>query len=252
MFNVNVVLLVLAFVCVQSIYCKSLPSYLKSCKRKDPALNKCVKEMLETLIKRSPKGLPELKIPQMEPFVIPKVTVDQGSSEAVNLKATFNDLTTTGLTKAQVTDVKVVLEPEPSFDFAFHIPALRMESNYIIDGKVLVVPIKGSGRSDVNLTDVTGRVKLGAKFVEKNGKKHIQLTKRDMELGTKNAHFHFDNLFDGNKELGETTNTFINENWREIYKEVKPVVAETIANVARTYLKNVLDEYSYDDIFPEK
>lgn len=51
---------------------------------------------------------------------------------------------------------------------------------------------------------------------------------------------------------GETTNTFVNENWKEIYNEVKPVVTETIGTVARTYLKNVLDEYSYDDIFPEK
>lgn len=79
---------------------------MKACKRKDPALNKCVKEMLESLIKRSPKGLAELKIPPMDPFVIPKVTLDQGSSEAVKLKATFNDLVTSGLTKTEVNDVK--------------------------------------------------------------------------------------------------------------------------------------------------
>lgn len=50
--------------------------------------------------------------------------------------------------------------------------------------------------------DVTGKVKLFAKFVDKKGKRHIEITDRNVEVDTKNAQFYFANLFDGNKELG--------------------------------------------------
>lgn len=81
-------------------------SYLTACKRKDPNLNKCLLTFLGELLQRAPKGIPELNIPSMEPFVIPKIELDQGTSKAVNLKATFNNLAISGITKAHVKEVK--------------------------------------------------------------------------------------------------------------------------------------------------
>jgi hypothetical protein len=33
--------------------------------------------------------------------------------------------------------------------------------------------------------------------------------------------FNFENLFDGNKELGDNTNQVLNDNWKEVFDDVK-------------------------------
>lgn len=60
--------------------------------------------------------------------------------------------------------------------------------------------------------------------------------------------FRFDNLYNGDKILGETTNRFINEYWRDIFLEIKPALEMTfgeeiqkIANIAMA--KIPFDEY---------
>lgn len=60
---------------------------------------------------------------------------------------------------------------------------------------------------------------------------------------------HFDNLFHNNKELTETTNQLINENYDEIIKEVKPLVEETILAITYTILQQVFHTFSLDELF---
>lgn len=50
---------------------------------------------------------------------------------------------------------------------------------------------------------------------------------------------------------GDTTNMFINENWQELYKELRPVIAEAIGFIVQHVVQIVLNEYSYNEIFPE-
>jgi uncharacterized protein with ParB-like and HNH nuclease domain len=33
--------------------------------------------------------------------------------------------------------------------------------------------------------------------------------------------FNFENLFDGNKELGDNTNQVLSDNWKEVFDDVK-------------------------------
>lgn len=44
------------------------------------------------------------------------------------------------------------MEPAPYFELAFHIPDVQMQADYTVDGKLLVVPFKGSGKSQANLS----------------------------------------------------------------------------------------------------
>lgn len=62
---------------------------------------------------------------------------------------------------------------------------------------------------------------------------------------------HFGNLFNGNKELGDTTNSFFNENWKEILKEIKPAVADAIASVYSSLMNNIFTSIPYEDMFLE-
>ena len=44
-------------------------------------------------------------------------------------------------------------------------------------------------------------------------------------------------------------NLFINENWREVAKEIGPAVADAIGEVFKLVMKNVCDVVPYDSVF---
>jgi hypothetical protein len=59
----------------------------------------------------------------------------------------------------------------------------------------------------------------------------------------------FSNLFNGNKDLGDTTNAFFNGNWREIMKEIKPALSESISAVYQSLINNVFSLFPYEEMF---
>lgn len=62
---------------------------------------------------------------------------------------------------------------------------------------------------------------------------------------------HFSNLFNGDQALGENMNRFLNENWRSIFEEMKPVLFDTFGKVINTYFNNIFATVPYKDMFLE-
>lgn len=60
----------------------------------------------------------------------------------------------------------------------------------------------------------------------------------------------FAHLFSGkDKLLSDTTNAFLNENWSEILKELKPVLRKAIGDIAASVISPVFAEFPYDSLF---
>lgn len=60
----------------------------------------------------------------------------------------------------------------------------------------------------------------------------------------------FENLFGGkDRLLSDTTNTFLNENWSEILKELKPVLRKAIGDIAGAVVGQVFAKFPYDSLF---
>lgn len=59
----------------------------------------------------------------------------------------------------------------------------------------------------------------------------------------------FSNLFNGNKELGDATNKFFNENWKDILVELKPEISENIKDVYVKIINHVLSSFPYETLF---
>lgn len=57
------------------------------------------------------------------------------------------------------------------------------------------------------------------------------------------------NLFNGNKELSDTTNAFLNENWQIIFQELKPAIRQTFMDILTTLINSILDKLPYDEMF---
>lgn len=59
----------------------------------------------------------------------------------------------------------------------------------------------------------------------------------------------FENLFNGDKALGENMNLFINENWMDILGELKPGITEAFSQILGNLIDAIFKKISYDDIF---
>ncbi|KAI5694011.1 hypothetical protein M8J75_009407 [Diaphorina citri] len=242
---------VLFLVLTVQIYAANLPSYIKPCKRNSSDLNSCVIDIIKSLKPRFHQGLPELKIPILEPLNLPLVTLDSSGSQVVNFKANFRNMKLHGAKALDVKDVKLDYKGR-KLSMVLHLPKVYMTSDYDMNGKVLVLPIRGNGKCSGNFTDVEADVLFSGKFYEKNHKQFVKLDatpKVSIKLG--NSEMHFDNLFNGNEELGRSTNNFLNDNWELVSAEVIPLVQDTVSTISYQLFKNVLDVYSVDQLLPE-
>lgn len=51
--------------------------------------------------------------------------------------------------------------------------------------------------------------------------------------------------------IGENMNYFLNQNWREVTKELGPAIGEAIGEVFRLLLTNIADLVPYEYIYPD-
>lgn len=64
--------------------------------------------------------------------------------------------------------------------------------------------------------------------------------------------FHLTNLYNGDKLLGDNTNVFLNENWKEVFTEIKKSVFSAFAQIAENALNNIFAKVPYDDFFQQE
>lgn len=130
----------------------SIPaSYLKICHKKDPQLNECIRESIELLRPQLKHGVPDFMIPACDPLSIPEITIRQNSG-AVRLESDYSNMVISGLSNFTLRSVR--LDPKThKFRIMLWFPSLDMTSDYHIHGKLLLMPLAGSGKSKGNFSE---------------------------------------------------------------------------------------------------
>lgn len=80
-------------------------------------------------------------------------------------------------------------------------------------------------------------------------KEHIDITKHTLEVTFEGARFHFDNLFEGDKILGENMNNILNENWKDVVAELGGGIGNTIGVIINSILQAYFSAVPYNEIF---
>ncbi len=60
---------------------------------------------------------------------------------------------------------------------------------------------------------------------------------------------YYTGLFNGDKTLGDSLNSFINENWSDIFNEMKSAINHNFGAVFRTIINKVFEKIPYKDLF---
>ncbi|XP_055904269.1 protein takeout-like [Eupeodes corollae] len=226
------------------------PSDLKKCKSDD---SDCHKEVLQEVIdKFHKKGHRSLNLIAFDPLEVKSLVLPKVAGSPVNIELKFVDIVLTGISKVKLHKLsglkedgknKYIYEVEASF------PKIELNGPYSVNGQVLVLPITGKGNSKIIFENVAAKIKGKCSLVERDGKMYLNVDKIHIDLEPKSTHFDFANLFNGDKALGENMNKFLNENWVEVYKELKPVISEAIGKILLTIANGVYSKHAYADIF---
>ncbi|CAH0586775.1 unnamed protein product [Chrysodeixis includens] len=194
-----------------------LPSFITACSRSDPQVNTCIENVISAAGAKFTEGIPELGIAPLDPVQLGTVLVDNPS-----LKLTFSDTVVTGLRGFRVNSYKINTEKgKATLDFTANV---TLKAHYVMDGQILILPIRGNGQSKIKITNLNIVIKYD--FEEQDGHWVVPSYKDHYKMDR--AQFKFTNLFGGNKELAQTTEKFANENWEIIIGEIAPPVFKQI------------------------
>jgi DNA replication protein DnaD len=90
---------------------------------------------------------------------------------------------------------------------------------------------------------------LNYEEVKKNGKTYIKFVKSLVEIEPKLVTFHFGNLFNGDKVLGDNINAVLNDNWKEVFTDMSKDLNETINQIIMNLLNGFFAKVSIEEAF---
>ncbi|XP_067014589.2 protein takeout [Anabrus simplex] len=225
-----------------------LPEFLKICHRDDPNLNDCVMESVEHLKPYLKEGIPELGIPSCEPLHIPEIVINQGRG-AVSVQSTYSDILVSGPSEFDLKSVRLDLNKQ-KVKLKIHIPALRVTSKYTMEGRILLLPIQGNGIGAGNYTDIDATCSVLGETVNRKGWTYYNVKEFNVSFNIGHASVLLDDLFNGDKEMGDAMNTFLNENWRNVAQEIRPVMEDTIGEIFKTFCNKIYHKYPLEQLLP--
>ncbi|XP_028040391.1 protein takeout-like isoform X2 [Bombyx mandarina] len=201
----------MAVVAATEISAGNLPSFISPCSASDPNLNECIQKVIEVVAPKFADGIAELGIAPLDPVQLGTVEVNNPA-----LKITFTDTVVTGLRGSKINSYKINLDKgKATIDFTANV---TLKAHYVMDGQVLILPIRGNGPAKIKITNL--RIVVTYDFTTVAG--HWVLTGYKDHYKMDRAQFKFNNLFGGNKELAQTTEKFTNQNWEIIMQEIAP------------------------------
>ncbi|KAJ3650896.1 hypothetical protein Zmor_016971 [Zophobas morio] len=240
--------LVFVFACI-ALSEPKIPPNFKRCYRKDPDFRKCMFAAVQLAAPQLTKPYRAIAVPNLEPVEVSSLQV-KGGGGVVAVNQNLKNCKLYGLTKSEIYQADFNLENK-TWGFDFLIPELDCRCDYQLDGKVLLLPIKGEGNCTIVFDKMHVKLKIDFEEVVKDSRTHFKVSHSQIENDVGLVTMHFDNLFNGDKALGDNINKVLNENWKEVYAEVQADYQDLLTGVMMQLLNRFFDKVSLEELFDE-
>lgn len=86
---------------------------------------------------------------------------------------------------------------------------------------------------------------------EIDGNQYLKISSNKFKLAfdTTRLYLNLDNLFNGQKNLSDTMNAFLNEHWMVILNELKPAVKDALSQILIDIINKVFQKLPYNEMF---
>lgn len=128
---------------------------------------------------------------------------------------------------------------------------LDFVGNYEMSGKIIHLPITGKGSANISMHQLTSIHEVFGDYYTKpeDGETYINVTDYKIIFKPKYVSFYFENLFNGDKVLGETMNQFMNQNWKAVFNELVPEYVKFFGAKFKNLANNVFEKIPMKMIF---
>nr|CAD7410706.1 unnamed protein product [Timema cristinae] len=240
-------------------------SYIEICSRNDPNIENCIINSIEKVRPKlltgimlcpcpagimlcpCPAGIPELDVPPIEPLLLKEVVVSRGAN-AATFRAVGSNVKVYGPAQFQITGLKVDLK-NMVFYINLKLPELYFDGDYDVNARILILPLRGKGPIKANATDCSADVVLRGQVYKKKGEDYLRFQSIEIDLKIGKFHVHLDNLFGGDKVLGEATNAALNENRSEFIETLRPIAERTVGEVILEIANKITNNFSLKELF---
>ncbi|KAK3908413.1 Protein takeout [Frankliniella fusca] len=189
-------------------------------------------------------GDKKLRVPSMRPLYVPKMSLAQGTPQ-VGLNISWEPAQIWGLDQSVVYNMKMDYAKRTN-EFDVVIPRFTLAGRYKSHGRVLLLPVAGNGNSNVTVTNL--KVHYKYEFPTKigtDGKEYFDITNTGIAItGADHMTLDFENLFNGDPQM----NVFLNENWRELIREMGPGMAEATGQVVLLVVKGLANHVPINEM----
>ncbi|OWR42075.1 hypothetical protein KGM_202005 [Danaus plexippus plexippus] len=223
--------------CSLAEYYKSKPSFINTCMKSDPDFDDCSRDAVQQLFNALGPGLPEIDLPPIDPLNIPKLRILQGEGP-VNINAALDNVVVTGFGKTEVLHSQV---DGKSYDFytKVRVPKIRIEGTYDLKGKILLIPLVGRGLCWFEPSNMTIDIVSDVKMYEKGGFPFFNVTQVHVKYNIGGLKLHMGNLFDGISSLEDSTNAYLNANWKPVSESLRPILSKTIEDILLGFMQQI-------------
>lgn len=193
-----------------------------------------------------------LNVPPIEPLQFDNVTVEQmGATSAFNLKATFTNAKLHGLSASKMIKTAVRFNKFALKSDSFT-PRMDFTGQYKMNGQILVLPIRGDGFANVSLHELTTRHEItGNYFKGADDNTYVNISHYKVKFVPKYVTYRFDNLFNGDKLLGNTMNRFMNDNWQLVFDGLISGYEMNFGEKFGQIAKRFFSQIPFDLVFPK-
>jgi len=226
---------------------KTIPEFIHVCKRNDPNLQSCVRTSIEELMPYLRTGIPELNVPSLEPLFIKELVAAEGSG----LKIVTENLKVFGCSNFTIQQLDINLKGNHhQYFFNIKLPHLVLDGRYIVDGRILLIPIRGKGKLTGDIYNVRANVTLTGNVIKKKGEDYLHYNKMVIKIKVVTGKLRLDNLFGGEPVLGEVINSAINANFEQFINELRPIIEKALAKFMLESADGIATSFPYNQLFP--
>ncbi|XP_033166167.1 protein takeout [Drosophila mauritiana] len=222
-------------------YYSEKPAFLPSCRIYEPGFTKCSTNSIQKLLDQLNIGIPEVleRFGPFDPMRVRDIVFKQDNNEVATIRANLTDLVVKGFANTKVKESRVS-KKDFNWQTKIYLPKMRLDGRYEMAGRILLIPLSGSGKIFIEIDDLDILLLTKIRLYEKGGFTFDNVTSVQVQLNLTKVRTYLDNLFNGrSKEVERSTNEFFNENWRDFYEALKPLIVETVENILYDVMSTV-------------
>ncbi|KAK5638141.1 hypothetical protein RI129_012436 [Pyrocoelia pectoralis] len=242
----KVILFSIIFYCATGL---DLPPEIPKCNRSDPKLNECIMSAYNASLPILAKGIPQFKVGSIVPIKIATLSIPGGNGP-VKVEQHYEDVEIYNAQLAFAESAEATITDE-EFKIVLHVFAeeMRMEAHYNVTGSVLFLPVTGEGECTLKLIKAKMVYDITGEIYETNGEKYVEIKTFKITLNPEKVEVDFKNLFNGDVKLGAEMNRLLNENWEEIFHDVKHGFEEATGQADKSIVNRIFSKVPYRNLF---